>query len=370
MRVAIVHYWLVGMGGGEKVLEALLGLYPEADIFTHVLDRQAVSPAIARHNISTTFIDRLPGSRRHYPHYLPLMPLALEQLDLTGYDLVISSESGPAKGVITRADSLHVCYCHTPMRYLWDAWPSYMRKGLLTRLAMRLLLPGLRRWDLASSFRVDHFVANSHTVARRIRKHWRRDAAVVHPPVNAQGFTPRAAGAGEHYLCLGRLADYKRIDLAVQACSRLGRPLVVVGTGPQMAALEREAAPCVRFVGRLDDAQVAATLAKSRALLFPAEEDFGIVPLEAAAAGVPCIAYGRGGATETVINGKTGLLFAEQSVQSLMGAIEEFEQAEQQFDPQVLHAHAETFGLERFQREFAAQVGLAAQAAGLGQLIQ
>ena len=171
MRVALIHYWLVGMGGGERVLEAFCRMYPNADIFTHVLNRAALSPVIARHPIHTTFVNSLPGSKRHYQRYLPLMPYALEQLDLTGYDLVISSESGPAKGVITRADSTHICYCHTPMRYIWDNWPEYMASaGCISRLGMRLFLPGLRRWDLASSFRVDHFVANSHTVAQRIRK--------------------------------------------------------------------------------------------------------------------------------------------------------------------------------------------------------
>lgn len=288
MRVALVHYWLVGMAGGERVLEALCRMYPQADIFTHVLDRRALSPDIAGHHIETTFINRLPGSRKQYQRYLPLMPLALEQLDLTGYDLVISSESGPAKGVITRADSLHVCYCHTPMRYLWDTWPDYMASaGALTRLGMRLLLPGLRRWDLASSFRVDHFVANSRTVARRIRKHWRREAAVVYPPVHIAAFTARERPGGEFYLCLGRLTHYKRVDLAVKACSRLNRPLVVVGKGEALKALQAEAAPCVRFLGRQDDVAVADLLARSKALLFPGEEDFGIVPLEAAASGTP-----------------------------------------------------------------------------------
>ena len=197
MRVALVHYWLVGMAGGERVLEALCRMYPQADIFTHVLDQAAISPVIATHHIETTFIHRLPGSKKHYQRYLPLMPLALEQLDLTGYDLIISSESGPAKGVITRADSLHICYCHTPMRYIWDTWPDYMASvGPLTRLGMRLLLPGLRRWDLTSSFRVDHFVANSRTVARRIHKHWRREAAVVYPPVNIASFTARRRAGG------------------------------------------------------------------------------------------------------------------------------------------------------------------------------
>ena len=360
MRVALVHYWLVGMAGGERVLEALCRMYPQADIFTHVLDRRALSPDIAGHHIETTFINRLPGSRKQYQRYLPLMPLALEQLDLTGYDLVISSESGPAKGVITRADSLHVCYCHTPMRYLWDTWPDYMASaGALTRLGMRLLLPGLRRWDLASSFRVDHFVANSRTVARRIRKHWRREAAVVYPPVNIAAFTARERPGGEFYLCLGRLTHYKRVDLAVKACSRLNRPLVVVGKGEALKTLQAEAAPCVRFPGRQDDVAVADLLARSKALLFPGEEDFGIVPLEAAASGTPVLAYGRGGATETVCDGVTGLFFTEQSVEAVEAAILEFERRERDFDPQLLRRHAESFGEERFRQEFARQVELA-----------
>ena len=360
MRVALVHYWLVGMAGGERVLEALCRMYPQADIFTHVLDQAAISPVIATHHIETTFIHRLPGSKKHYQRYLPLMPLALEQLDLTGYDLIISSESGPAKGVITRADSLHICYCHTPMRYIWDTWPDYMASvGPLSRLGMRLFLPGLRRWDLTSSFRVDHFVANSRTVARRIHKHWRREAAVVYPPVNIASFTARRRAGGDFYLCLGRLTHYKRMDLAVRACSRLNRPLVVVGEGEALKALQAEAAPCVRFLGRHGDAAVADLLAHSRALLFPGEEDFGIVPLEAAASGVPVLAYGRGGATETVRDGITGLFFAEQHVEAMEAAILEFERREQDFDPQALRRHAENFGEERFRREFARQVELA-----------
>ena len=239
MKVALVHYWLVNMAGGEKVLEALCRLYPQADIFTHVVDREKLLPEFRQHKISTTFINSLPASRRLYKKYLPLMPHALEQLDLTDYDLVISSESGPAKGVITRPDCLHVCYCHTPMRYLWDNWPAYMRStGRLSRLAMRLLLPSLRQWDCLSAQRVDHFVANSRHVARRIRKYWRREAAVVHPPVDTNAFTPRAEPGGEHYLCFGRLASYKRVDLAVEVCTRLGRPLVVAGDGEMMQQLK------------------------------------------------------------------------------------------------------------------------------------
>lgn len=363
MRVALVHYWLVNMGGGERVLETLCRMYPQADIFTHVLHRKALTPVLARHSIRTSFINRLPGSRTLYQRYLPLMPLALEQFDLTSYDLVISSESGPAKGVITRADSLHVCYCHTPMRYLWDNWPEYLSTaGPLTRLGMRFLLPGLRRWDQLSAARVDHFLANSRTVARRIRKHWRRAAEVVYPPVNIDSFTMRAGGRGEFYLCLGRLTGYKRVDLAVKACSRLKRPLLVVGEGESRKALKACAGPCVRFLGRQTDAEVAGLLARSRALLFPGEEDFGIVPLEAAASGVPVLAYGRGGATETVRENSTGLFFAEQSVEALEEAILEFERRESDFDPAEMRRHAEGFNETRFMQEFAAQVEAAKRA--------
>ena len=360
MRVAIVHYWLTAMAGGERVLEALCRMYPQADIYTHALNRRALSPTIARHSIRTTFIDRLPGGRRHYQRYLPLMPFALEQLDMTGYDLVLSSESGPAKGVVTRADTPHVCYCHTPMRYVWDHWPQYMASaGLVTRLGMRLFLPYLRRWDLASSFRVDRFVANSRTVRRRIRKHWRREAEVVYPPVNVNGFTRKEKAGGEFYVFLGRLIDYKRADIAVEACSRLNRPLVVVGDGGESDRLKAKAAPCVRFAGRLDDGSVADLLRRGRALLFPGEEDFGIIPVEAAASGLPVLAYARGGATETVVDGVTGLFFHEQSADALEKCLLEFERREHDFDPAAMRRHAGQFSEENFREGFSRQVELA-----------
>ncbi|HJA79072.1 glycosyltransferase [uncultured Desulfovibrio sp.] len=357
MRVALVHYWLSVMGGGEKVLEALCRLYPQADIYTHVLRPENLPAELRRHAIRTTFINALPGSARHYQKYLPLMPLALEQLDLTAYDLVISSESGPAKGVITRPDALHLCYCHSPMRYLWDSWPTYQRNaGRLTRLFSRLLLPRLRRWDYLSAQRVDRIVANSRHVARRVRKYWRREAAVVHPPVDTRTFAPRESPGGEHYLCFGRLTCYKRVDLAVQACTRLQRPLIVIGDGEDRRRLEALAGPSVRFLGRQEDATVRELLSRSRALLFPGEEDFGIVPVEAMSAGVPVIAYGRGGARETVRDGVTGLLFAEQTPEALEEAIRRFESCEATFDPAALHAHAEHFSEERFARGMLAEV--------------
>lgn len=357
MRVALVHYWLVGMGGGEKVLEALCRIYPGADIFTHVAKREKLSRLLASRNINTTFIGRLPLAANHYQSYLPLMPMALEQLDLTGYDLVISSESGPAKGVVTRADSLHICYCHSPMRYLWDYWPDYMLNASFPKkLGMRIFLPYLRRADVLSAFRVDRFIANSRTVARRIAKHWRRTASVVHPPVNLDAFRPRRDRGGDYYICLGRLAPYKRIDLAVEACSRLGRPLLVVGDGEEMIRLRKMAGGSVSFAGRLDDAQGIRALAGARALIFPGEEDFGIVPVEAMAAGVPVIAYGRGGATETVEGGKSGLFFYRQDADSLCQAIMDFEAVEKDFDPAQARTRAEEFSEARFAAAFRSQV--------------
>ena len=357
MRVALVHYWLAVMGGGEKVLEAICRLYPAADIYTHVLRPENLLPELRRHAIRTTFINALPGSARHYQKYLPLMPLALEQLDLTGYDLIISSESGPAKGVITRPDALHLCYCHSPMRYLWDNWPVYQANaGRVTRLCSRFLLPRLRQWDVLSAMRVDRIVANSRHVARRIRKYWRREAHVVHPPVDTRAYAPREQTGGDHYLCFGRLTYYKRVDLAIEACNRLGRQLLIIGDGEERQRLEALAGPTIRFLGRLEDAEVRALLAKSRALLFPGEEDFGIIPVEAMSAGVPVIAYGRGGARETVRDGVTGLLFAEQSAACLQAAIERFESLEDGFSPAILHAQAENFSEARFAEAFRAEV--------------
>lgn len=357
MKVALVHYWLVTMRGGERVLEALCRLYPQADIFTHVVNRDILSPVLRQHTIYTSFIQKLPGSIKHYPKYLPLMPLALEQWDLSDYDLIISCESGPAKGVLTRAESLHVCYCHTPMRYLWDFYHEYLaNSSFLVRAGMRLLSPALRQWDVVSSNRVDHFIANSHTVARRIRKHWRREAAVVNPPVNIENFPLSTQTREDFYLCLGQLVAYKRIDIAVAACTRLNLPLVVAGEGDCLETLKKIAGPSVRFVGRPDGAEVCRLLSCCRALLFPGEEDFGIVPVEAMSTGAPVIAFKRGGATETVIDGVTGILFAEQTCESLCQSLQDFERNPDVFDPLTISLHAEKYGEEHFNTAFLAQV--------------
>ena len=349
MRIAIVHYWLVGMRGGEKVLEELCHLFPEAVIFTHVFDPGRTSELIKRHEIRTTFISRLPFARRLYQRYLPLMPMALEELDLGGFDLVISSEAGPAKGVITHPDSLHICYCHSPMRYLWDQYPVYRaHAGRLTRLVMSLTMPWLRGWDAASAMRVDRFVANSSFVARRIAKSWRREASVIFPPVDLDSFAVQPEPTRDFYLAAGQLVPYKRIDLAVEACTRLGRRLVVVGTGSDDAKLRAMAGPTVEFRGWASDEELRRLYADCRALLFPGEEDFGIVPLEAMASGRPVIAYASGGALDTVVEGETGCFFAEATAADLAGAIGRFEREEARFDPRAIRLHAQGFGREVF----------------------
>lgn len=358
MRVALVHYWLVGMRGGEKVLEALCRLYPQADIYTHCVDRAALSPLLRSKAVRTTFIQRLPGSVRHYKMYLPLMPLALEQLDLRNYDLVVSSESGPAKGVLTRADVPHICYCHSPMRYLWDFYRDYLEEaGALTRFFMRPCFHYLRLWDTVSAGRPDRVVVNSQAVARRVKRWWGRDAAVIHPPVDVKRFVPLPKTEHAAYLCFGQLVGYKRADLAVKTCLATGRRLTVVGTGEELPRLRKlaEGSDLITFTGRIPDAEVPALLGSCRALLFPGEEDFGIIPVEAMAAGRPVIAYARGGALETVLDGETGLFFTEQTPEALAAALDAFEQREGAFDPGRIAAHAVRFDEARFCREFTAE---------------
>ena len=347
-RVAIIHYWLVTMRGGERVLERLLRLFPEADIFTHVYDPAAVSETIRARRVFTTFIDRLPGARRHYQKYLPLMPLALEELDLSGYDLIISSESGPAKGVITPPGSLHVCYCHSPMRYLWDHYPVYRAAaGPIERLAMKLTFPGLRQWDTASAARVDRIVANSRFIQQRIRKVWRRDSVVVHPPVDTARFAAVAA-VGERWLWVGQMTAYKRADLAVDAFNALGLPLLMVGDGPMASDLRRRAGPRITITPRLNFAELRDAYASCRALLFTPEEDFGIVPVETLASGRPVLAYGRGGALDIVDPGRTGAMFDSQTVESVVTGVEAMEAWLPEFEPDCAVRSSRRFSPEAF----------------------
>jgi glycosyltransferase involved in cell wall biosynthesis len=354
LRVALVHYWLVTMGGGEQVLEELVRIFPDADIFTHVVRPEALSETLRSRPIYTSFIARLPGAVRHYRKYLPLMPLALEQLDLRHYDLVISSESGPAKGVITGADTVHICYCHTPPRYLWNMYHEYSAAaGPVARVLMPLVFHRLRLWDFAAAARVDHFIANSSTVAARIAKFYRRKAEIIHPPVDCAGFASSApVERGDFYLCCGRLAPYKRIDLAVEAFNALAKPLVIIGDGEQLTAIRRIAGPTVTVLGLQPVEVLRDHYSRCRALVFPGEEDFGIVPVEAMAAGRPVIGLDRGGLRDTVIDGVTGILFNPQTVEGLTEAVRRFEAHEDQFDPQTIVAYAQRFDRRRFREQF------------------
>ncbi len=352
LKVAIVHYWLVNMRGGEKVIEAILELFPQADIFTHVYDPDRISASIRKQTVKTTFINELPFAKKYYRNFLPLMPVALEQLDLSEYDLVISSESGPAKGVITHPEALHICYTHSPMRYLWDQYHAYKKSaGLSARLAMPWLTNSLRNWDVTSAARVDHFVANSNAVASRINKFWRRDADVIAPPVEVDRFDATMR-RHDFYLYVGELVSYKRADIAIEACNKLNRKLVVIGKGPDEAWLRRIAGPNVTFLGRAPDELLAQSYATCKALLFPTEEDFGIVPVEAMAAGAPVLAYNRGGARDYVIEGVTGMFHDEQSPENFANLIERYEGISNQFDHAAIRSHAETFHREVFKQRF------------------
>lgn len=350
MRVAVIHYWLVTTRGGERVLDSILRIYPGADVFTHVINPQIEENLNKRgHRVFKTFISDLPFSGRMYQIYLPLMPLALEQLDLRAYDLVISSESGPSKGVIVPPGVPHICYCHTPMRYVWDMYFDYMKNvGRFKRFIMRPLIHYLRMWDRLSAANVDHFIANSRFVAARIERFYRRQSTVIHPPVNGAAFSI-GSEQGDFFLMVGQLVPYKCTELGVQAFNKLGLPLVIIGEGQDFKSLKQKAKSNVTLLGRQSDEVIRDHLQRCRALIFPGVEDFGIVPLEAMACGRPVIAYGAGGACETVIDGLTGLFFYEQTEESLVEAVERFNLQDDMFYPDQIRKHALTFDKASFE---------------------
>ena len=350
MKVAIVHYWLVTMRGGEKVVEALCDLFPQADIYTNVYDPSHISDKIKAHKIYTTKINGWPMAKKMYQKYMPFMPKALMELDLTGYDLIISSESGPAKGVVPAPNAFHLCYCHTPMRYLWDMYHEYFRKSnAIVKFFMKKMIPGLREWDVMSSNLVDHFVANSHYVAKRIQRYYNRTADVVYPPCDIDRFIANPRTPEDFYLFFGQLVGYKRADLAIEACIKSGRKIVVIGDGKSKEADKYKKSGLVTFTGRVSDEKIAEYLSKAKALLFPGIEDFGIIPVEANAAGCPVLAYRDGGALDSVLEGRTGLFFDEQTAESLIKCMDNFEKCEKDFtDRSVFTAHVQQFSIQNF----------------------
>ena len=353
MRVAIVHDWLTNMGGAEKVVELMHHLFPDAPIYTLIFDPNNMPDSFLNMDIRTSYLQRFPLAKRKYQWMLPLMPGAIESLDLRYYDLVISSSTSCAKGVLTRADCCHICYCNTPMRYAWDFYQDYLagRPWVMRKLISRQM-HWIRQWDRLSADRVDHFIANSRNVKNRIYKHYRREAEVIYPPVDTDYFAPRDAGSGNYFLCAGRLVGYKRIDLAVQVCSDMHLPLVVAGDGGELKRLRAMAGPTVDFRGRVSDAELLKLYQNCRAFIFPGEEDFGITPLEAQACGRPVIAYGKGGALETVAVEQTGVFFEDQTVDALRLALATFIECESTFDTELIRQQALKFSRQRFLEEF------------------
>lgn len=354
LKVAIVHDWLVSYAGADRVVDCMHHVFPDAPIYTLVYDKEKMPTWFRDYDIRTTWIQKLPFATKLYKKLLPLMPGAFEALDLSEYDLVLSSSSSCSKGVITRPDAVHICYCHTPIRYVWDFYYTYRANANpLVRAVMPSQMHKLRQWDKCAADRVDYFIANSRYIAQRIKKYYRRDSDVIYPCVhiNQSPFVEKE----DFYLVVGRFTWYKRIDLAVAACTKLGRRLVVIGTGDEESRLKAMAGPTVEFKGGgLSDEEVRGYYLRAKAFLFPGEEDFGITPVEAQSAGTPVLAFGRGGACETVEDGRTGLLFHAQAVESLAECIEKFEAEGVACSKEEIRAHSLSFSEARFEEELRA----------------
>lgn len=361
MNLALVHDWIALTGGGERALEVFREIWPHAPLYTLVCDQNSATRlGFSPEQIRTSFLQHLPRATRWYRRYLPLYPLAIESFDLSEHEAILSSSHAAAKGVLVRADQLHICYCHTPMRYAWDLSHQYLRENKLYAgpkfLLAQMLLHYVRFWDCLTSQRVDYFLANSTCTSRRIWRVYRREATVVYGPVDTDRFRP-GVQKEDYFLFVSRLVPYKRADLVIAAFNRLGLPLVVVGDGPQMPQCRRMAGPRVTIAGHADDEEVARFMAGARALIFAAEEDFGLVPVEAQAAGTPVVAYGRGGVEDTVVPATgdnwdfaTGIFFYEQTPEALAEAVGRFIRWEDKFRPDVLRANAERFSRERFKQ--------------------
>ena len=359
MRVALVHDWLTGMRGGEKVLEAICDLYPDAPLYTLVRIKGSVSPAIESHPIYTSWVQRLPSAGRFYRHYLPLFPAAVESFNLDGYDLIISSSHCAVKSVVRRGGAIHICYCHSPMRYAWDQFDAYFGPAQVGVVASRLLRPvmaRMARWDARTAGRVDRFLANSQYVAGRIRRYYNRGSTVVYPPVDTEFFHPPADGARTaSVLVVSALVPYKRLDIAIGAARLTNVPLRIVGQGPEEARLRRlaEGAP-VEFLGWRSDDEIRTLYRAAGTVLLPGVEDFGIVPVEAQACGTPVVALAEGGATETVMDGVTGALVAEASIEAFAEGITRVIGGG--LDRDVIRRNAERFSKDAFRTAFTAAV--------------
>jgi glycosyltransferase involved in cell wall biosynthesis len=366
VRTAIVHDWLVTYAGAERALEQILALYPEADLYSLIDFIPREQRAFIRNKkVTTSFLQSFPFAEKKYRSYLPFMPTAIERFDLAAYDLVISSSHAVAKGVLTHERQLHVCYCYTPMRYAWDLEEQYLKEsGLdhgLKGIAARTVLRSMRRWDRSTADRVDRYIAISHYIAERIKRIYNRDAAVIYPPVDTDAFVPSGAKE-DYYVTASRMVPYKRVDLIVEAFSRMpDRTLVVVGDGPDFEKVRAKAGRNIRLLGYQPAAVMQEHLQKARAFVYAAEEDFGIVTVEAQACGTPVICFGRGGSLETVRENGTGVFFREQTVESLQDAVLRFEKICDTFDATMIRRNAEQFGQERFRREFREFVERAAE---------
>ncbi len=348
MKIALIHEWLTNVAGSEKVLMNFMELFPGSPVYTLIYNPEAMPDVFKDKQVYTSFINNLWGAKKKHQRFLPLMPIAFEQFDLSRYDIVLSSSSACAKGVITRADTMHVCYCHTPIRYAWDFYHLYLqneKSSWIKKLLIPVLMNYLRLWDVGTANRVDYFIANSYNVANRIRKHYRRDAEVIHPPIDTHFFTPDGK-KGDYYLIVSRLVPYKKVDIAVKAFNKLGLKLVVIGNGSELQKLKNISGTNIEFPGWQPDEVIRDYYRGCKAVIFPGEEDFGMTPLEAQACGKPVIAYGKGGALETVIEGKTGLFFMQQDETSLIEAVRRYESLS--FDEGIIRKHAESFGKEEF----------------------
>ncbi len=355
LKVAIVHDWLIGLGGGERVVESLIKLFPQAELYTSVYDPDKIK-IFKKYQVHTTFLQHWPLAKSKHQLFAGLRPLAFESLDLSDYNLVISSCSAESKGVITPTETLHISYIHTPIRYYWGGYNDYLAEpGLgvlnpLVRVVLPMMIKKLRKWDYAAAQRPDYLIANSKTVSLRINKYYDRASKVITPPVSIDRFTSMPQASKPYYLVISRLVPYKRVDLAIAACNELGLDLIVAGRGPESKRLKKMAGKTIKFIDSPSDKDIERLYGEAKALIFSAEEDFGITPVEAMASGTPVICYGKGGATETVIDGVSGVYHPEQTVQSLIVAIQKF--SSMSFDKADMQNRAEDFSEQRFKNEF------------------